>query len=198
MKELWQLHFNLLSLEHVILGLLTDGGDLVKLPCHRVRFLQTSWSSEWVSLVVIGFQPSWYTQGGEHAGGGWIGSVWLTLFCVTDKLNVTFHFIKAVRVKSAIFSKMPLAGADLCLLCTPEASLCLFWDIWSVSIEEVKVTHHYLHGTPAGRAPVHRHSLIDHVRHRSHRLCKPSERTRIHNCPIINESFLPRRKITKK
>lgn len=46
MKELGQLHFNLLSLEHVILGLLTDGGDLVKLPCHRVRFLQTSCSSE--------------------------------------------------------------------------------------------------------------------------------------------------------
>lgn len=40
MKEFGKLHLNLLSLEHVILCLLTDGGDLVKLPCHRVRFLK--------------------------------------------------------------------------------------------------------------------------------------------------------------
>lgn len=53
MKELGQLHFDLLSLEHVILCLLADGRDLVKLPGHRVRFLQTPGgilSSVWIGL----------------------------------------------------------------------------------------------------------------------------------------------------
>lgn len=52
--------------------------------------------------------------------------------------------------------------------------------------QEADMTHHYLHGTPARRAPVHRHSLVNHVGHRSHRLCKPSEQTdpNTYNCLI--------------
>lgn len=40
MIELRKLHFNLLPLEEMVLGLLTDGGDQVKLSGHRVRLLE--------------------------------------------------------------------------------------------------------------------------------------------------------------
>ena len=39
--ELRQLDLHLLPLEHVVLGLLTDGRDQVELPRHRVRLLKT-------------------------------------------------------------------------------------------------------------------------------------------------------------
>lgn len=55
---------------------------------------------------------------------------------------------------------------------------CLLRDSGLVAEDKVKATHHYLHWTPAGCAPVHRHSLIDHMGHCSHRLCKPSEQTK--------------------
>lgn len=38
-KKLRKLHLHFLSLEDVIFGLLTDRGDEVKLPGHRVSFL---------------------------------------------------------------------------------------------------------------------------------------------------------------
>lgn len=57
MKELGKLHLHLLSLEHVILGLLADGGDLVKLPCNRVRFLKNT---------VVNFSVGSLVSGGSH------------------------------------------------------------------------------------------------------------------------------------
>lgn len=88
-----------------------------------------------------------------------------------------------------------LTEEDLCLLGAPADR-----PETSGNVEEVrqdaraKVTHHYLHGTPAGRAPVHRHSLVDHVGHRSHRFCKPSQQI---ERPITYESFLTRREKKK-
>lgn len=40
-EQLWQLDLHLLSLEHVVFSLLTDGWDQVELPSHRVGLLST-------------------------------------------------------------------------------------------------------------------------------------------------------------
>lgn len=50
MEEIWELHFNLLPLEHVVLCLFTDGWDLVELSRHRVRLLQQTRNDYWTVM----------------------------------------------------------------------------------------------------------------------------------------------------
>lgn len=80
MKKLGQLHFDLLSLEHVILRLLADGGDLVKLPRHRVRFLQNTVKNYRAS------EQDW-----------WTCSRWLKMCFRTSAISKTSDNIREVR-----------------------------------------------------------------------------------------------------
>lgn len=57
-------------------------------------------------------------------------------------------------------------------------------DFLKIFMTYFAISYHDLHGRPARRSPVHGHSLIDHMRHCSHYLCK--RETRTNESTVIN------------